>query len=65
MAAIQFLAGGGSVLLSAQGLPSGASLKGTWVNLITGAQQPIAMQGNGPIALMSPWGDPAIAHLAR
>ncbi len=58
-----YLAGGGSVLLNVQGLPSGAFLKGTWLDLVTGVQQPIAMQGNGRIALISPWGDPAIAHL--
>jgi hypothetical protein len=57
-----YLAGGGQVVLNVQSLPTGASLKGAWVDLVTGAQQPIAMRGAGSIALTSPWGDPAIAH---
>jgi len=60
-----YLAGGGSVTLNAQGLPSVASVKGMWVDLVTGSQQVIALQANGPIALRSPWADPAIAHLVQ
>jgi hypothetical protein len=59
-----FLAAGGTVHLNVTGLAAGGSLKGTWVDLVTGMQQPIpAVQANGTVTLTSPWTDPAIAHL--
>jgi len=57
-----YLAGAGTAVLSVQQLPG--TVKGKWVNLISGQEQTIAALGNGQASLTNPWSDPAIAHLS-
>jgi hypothetical protein len=61
---VVYLAGAGTAALAIKQIPTGTTLKGKWVNLISGQEQAIAALGNGSASLVNPWSDPALAHLA-
>lgn len=59
-----YLVGTGSTSLAVKLLPAGSTLKGKWLNLVSGQEQAIAATPNGQATLTNPWSDPALAHLA-
>jgi hypothetical protein len=61
---VVYLQGSGSVTLTISGAPAGNSLKATWLNVTTGAQQNLANTGNGSPTFTNPWSDPALLHLS-
>ena len=61
---VVYLQGAGSVTLTISGAPAGNSLAATWLNVVTGAQQPLANSGNGSKTFSNPWSVPALLHLA-
>lgn len=62
---VVYLAAAGSVTLDVKQIPTGATLTGRWVNLVSGQEQAITAVGNGNASLSNPWADPALAHLAQ
>jgi hypothetical protein len=62
---VVYLQAAGNVTLAISGAPAGNSLAATWLNVVTGARQPLPNTGNGSKAFSNPWPEPALLHVAR